>query len=152
MNTISTALTQAGVKLPPLRKRVWQVLHDSKIPRSSKAISEIINAPHNDVASALSGMCSRGMVIVSHKERVRIKGPKNSTINRQIAQYSTVGQKYELLPVVPRPKAAPPAKPDVEQRFLRSPPQPVTPVAIDIEKMTLAQAHALYKRLQEFFS
>jgi len=92
------------------------------------------------------------MVIVSHKERVRIKGPKNSTINRQIAQYSTVGQKYELLPVVPRPKAAPPAKPDVEQRFLRSPPQPVTPVAIDIEKMTLAQAHALYKRLQEFFS
>jgi len=144
MNQISSALVQAGVKLPSLSQRVWQVLHDSKVPRSGKVLASMLNLPQAHVSSALNKLYARGMVAIARQELTRCKGPRGSVTNRLVAQYAALGTEYELLPVLPK------AKPDVEQRFLCPSPQPTA--TIDIEKMTLAEAHALYKRLQEFFT
>jgi len=92
------------------------------------------------------------MVALVRHELTRVKGPRNSTKNRLIAQWVAVGQEYELMPVLPTTKVEPvvkvkpPTPVDVEQRFLR----PASP--LDIEKMTLSEAHTLYKRLREFFA
>lgn len=149
MNQISSALAQAGVKIPPLLQRVWQLLHDQKSPRSAKVLASILNLPQPYVSSALSKLESRGMVVIARHELTRCKGPRGIVTNRLVAQYEAVGHEYELLPVLPTIKLAQPPQPqpDIEHRFLR--PQPTT---IDIEKMTLAEAHALYMRLREFFA
>ena len=151
MNQISSALAQAGVKLPPLLQRVWQLLHDQKSPRSAKVLASMLNMPQSYVSSALNKLESRGMVAVLRHELTRCKGPRGIVTNRLVAQYATLGVKYELLPVLPTTKLAPQPQlqPDIEQRFLR--PQPAI-IDIDIEKMTLAEAHALYMRLREFFA
>jgi len=146
MNQISSALAQAGVKLPPLTRRVWQLLHDSKLPRSAACVASILHEPPGNVSSAINTMYSRGMIALARHELTRIKGPHGTSTNRLIAQWATVGQEYELMPVLPTTKAKPPTPVDVEQRFLR----PASP--LDIEKMTLSEAHTLYKRLREFFA
>ena len=143
MNQISSALAQAGVKLPPLTRRVWQVLHDSKIPRSATCVASMLHVPSGNVSSAINSMYSRGMIALARHELTRVNGPHGSTKNRLIAQWAAVGQEYELLPVLPTTKA----KPDVEQQ----PVQTVDELELDIKKMTLAQAHTLYKQLREFF-
>ena len=98
-------------------------------------------------------MYSRGMVALARHELTRVKGPRGTNSNRLVAQWAAVGQEYELLPVLPTTKAGPIAKPDVERRFLRpAPPWAAEQFELDIEKMTLAQAHTLYKRLREFFA
>ena len=164
MNQISSALAQAGVKLPPLLQRVWQLLHDQKMPRSGKVLASMLNLPQAYVSSALNKLESRGMVAIARHELTRCKGPRGSVTNRLVAQYEAIGQEYELLPVLPTIKLTQQTQPavDIEQRFLRRQTQPVVDIeqrflrqqtqpAVDIEKMTLAEAHALYKRLQEFF-
>ena len=88
-------------------------------------------------------MYSRGMVALARHELTRVKGPRGTNSNRLVAQWAAVGQEYELLPVLPTTKA----KPDVEQQ----PVQTVDKLELDIEKMPLSKAFALYKRLQEFF-
>lgn len=99
------------------------------------------------------------MVALARHELTRVKGPRGTSSNRLVAQWAAVGQEYELLPVLPTTKVKPvvkvkpPAPVDVEQRFLRpAPPWAAEQFELDIEKMTLAQAHTLYKRLQEFFA
>jgi DNA-binding transcriptional ArsR family regulator len=151
MNQISSALAQAGVKLPSLLQRVWQILHDSKVPRSGKVLASMLNLPQAHVSSALNKLYSRGMVAIARHELTHCKGPRGSTRKALVAQYAALGTEYELLPVLPTTKVEPQPQlaADIEQRFLRPSPQPAT---IDIEKMTLAEAHALYKRLQEFFT
>ena len=150
MNQISSALAQAGVKLPSLMRRVWQVLHDSKIPRSATCVANILHEPRNNVASTMNAMYSRGMIALARHEMTRVKGPRGTNSNRLVAQWAAVGQKYELLPVLPTTKAEPTANPYLVNAKL---PEHLTPqtATIDIEKMTLAQAHTLYKQLQKFF-
>lgn len=146
MNQISSALAQAGVKLPPLTRRIWQLLHDSKLPRSAACLASMLHVPRGNVSSAINSMYSRGMVALARHELTRIKGPRGTSIKRLVAQWAAVGQEYELLRALPTTKAKPPTPVDVEQRFLR----PAPP--LDIEKMTLSEAHTLYKRLREFFA
>lgn len=156
MNKISTALAQAGVKLPPLTQRIWQLLHDSKLPRSATCLASMLHVPRGNVSSTINTMYSRGMVALARHELTRVKGPRGTNSNRLVAQWAAVGQEYELLPVLPTTKAKPitkagpiaKAKPDVKQQ----PVQTVDELELDIEKMTLAQAHTLYKRLREFFA
>ena len=143
MNQISSALAQAGVKLPPLTQRIWQLLHDSKLPRSATCLASMLNVPRGNVSSTINTMYSRGMVALARHELTRVKGPRGTNSNRLVAQWAAVGQEYELLPVLPTTKA----KPDVEQQ----PVQTVDKLELDIEKMPLSKAFALYKRLQEFF-
>lgn len=159
MNQISSALAQAGVKLPPLLRRVWQLLHDQKSPRSAKVLASILNLPQSHVSSALNKLESRGMVAIARHELTRCKGPRGAVSNRLVAQYEAVGHEYELLPVLPTIKLTQPPQPvvDIEQRFLRQQPDieqrflRPQPATIDIEKMTLGEAHVLYKQLKEFF-
>ena len=143
MNQISSALAQAGVKLPPLTQRIWQLLHDSKLPRSATCLASMLHVPRGNVSSTINTMYSRGMVALARHELTRVKGPRGTNSNRLVAQWAAVGQEYELLPVLPTTKA----KPDVEQQ----PVQTVDKLELDIEKMPLSKAFALYKRLQEFF-
>ena len=159
MNKISAALTQAGVKLPPLTQRIWQLLHDSKLPRSATCLASMLHVPRGNVSSTINTMYSRGMVALARHELTRVKGPRGTNSNRLVAQWAAVGQEYELLPVLPTTKAEPIttaepiAKADVERRSLRhAPPWAAEQFELDIEKMTLAQAHTLYKRLREFFA
>lgn len=147
MNQISSALAQAGVKLPPLTQRIWQLLHDSKLPRSATCLASMLNVPRGNVSSTINSMYSRGMVALARHELTRIKGPRGTSINRPIAHWAAVGQEYELLPVLPTTKAKLPATVDVEQQPVRT----AEPFELDIEKMPLSKAFALYKRLQEFF-
>ena len=144
MNKISTALAQAGVKLPPLTQRIWQLLHDSKLPRSATCLASMLNVPRGNVSSTINTMYSRGMIALARHELTRVKGPRGTNSNRLVAQWAAVGQEYELLPVLPTTKA----KPDVEQQPA---PVDVEQLELDIEKMPLSKAFALYKRLQEFF-
>jgi hypothetical protein len=154
MNQISSALAQAGVKLPPLMQRVWQVLRDSKLPRSAKTVSQLLNVKTQDVSSVLSSLMARKMV----ERQFQVLSLKTGfgTAKREVAHYVALGSTYELRPLPPA-KKAPAPKPDVEQRFLRAPEAPVSPpplqkpAPVDIENMTLSDARALYKRLQEFF-
>ena len=151
MNQISSALAKAGVKIPPLLQRVWQVLHDQKGPRSAKALASMLNLPQSRLSSALSKLKSRGMVAVLRRDLTRCKGSRGAVITRLVAQYGTLGTEYELLPVLPTTKAEP-AKAELELRVDPLEFQAVRPATIDIEKMTLAEAHDLYRRLKEFFA
>ena len=139
MNQISSMLAKAGVRLPPLTQRIWQLLHDSKLPRSAKVIANMLNVPSSHVASSVRNLYSRGMIALASHEVTHVKGPRGSNTKRLVAQWASVGQEYELLSVLPTTKLQP--APSLPQ-----------PIPFDIEKMTLAEAHALYKRLQEFFS
>ena len=147
MNQISSALAQAGVKLPPLTQRIWQLLHDSKLPRSATCLASMLHVPRGNVSSTINTMYSRGMVALARHELTRVKGPRGTNSNRLVAQWAAVGQEYELLPFLPTTKAKLPAPVDVEQQPVRT----AEPFELDIEKMPLSKAFALYKRLQEFF-
>ena len=147
MNKISAALTQAGVKLPPLTQRIWQLLHDSKLPRSATCLASMLHVPRGNVSSTINTMYSRGMVALARHELTRVKGPRGTNSNRLVAHWAAVGQEYELLPVLPTTKAKLPAPVDVEQQPVRT----AEPFELDIEKMPLSKAFALYKRLQVFF-
>ena len=154
MNKISAALTQAGVKLPPLTQRIWQLLHDSKLPRSATCLASMLHVPRGNVSSTINTMYSRGMVALARHELTRVKGPRGTNSNRLVAQWAAVGQEYELLPVLPTTQAEPAAYPylvnaSIAKLLGHSTPQPAT---INIEKMTLSEAHTLYKRLREFFA
>ena len=150
MNQISSALAQAGVKLPPLTQRIWQLLHDSKLPRSAACLASMLHVPRGNVSSAINSMYSRGMVTLARHELTRIKGPRSTSINRLVAQWAAVGQEYELLRALPTTKVERAANPYLVNAKLlgHSTPQPAT---INIEKMTLSEAHTLYKQLREFF-
>jgi hypothetical protein len=87
------------------------------------------------------------MIALARHELTRIKGPRGTSNNRLVAQWAAVGQEYELMPVLPTTKAKPPAPVEVEQQPQRT----VEQFELDIEKMPLSKAFALYKRLQEFF-
>ena len=150
MNQISSALAQAGVKLPPLTQRIWQLLHDSKLPRSAACLASMLHVPRGNVSSAVNSMYSRGMVALARHELTRIKGPRGTSIKRLVAQWAAVGQEYELLRALPTTKVERAANPYLVNAKSpeHSTPQPAT---IDIEKMTLSEAHTLYKQLQKFF-
>ncbi len=138
MNQISSALAQAGIKMPPLNERVWNCLRDSKLPRTGKVISQMLNVKPADVSGVLSNMVKRGMVSVDYQpESVKVG---RGYARREVGHYTAVGTHYELRPIPLKPAAVAPV--------VVHP----TPVTVDIEKMTLSEAHILYKRLKEFFA
>jgi hypothetical protein len=144
-STVSLALAKAGVALPPLNKRVWLALRDSKLPRTGVAVSQILGEARPNVASALSNLSKRGMVSATYEWQTVAVG--RGRAQKQIAHYHAVGTEYELLPMPlknSRPIAAPVAEPP-KPKALRAD-------DIDLESMKLSEAHALYKRLREFFA
>lgn len=142
MNAISTALKDAGVKLPPLNKRIWLWLHDHKGGKTSKAIAAAISARHSDVATQLNAMYKRGMVAKSV--------PPNPRAGRSVWEWETLGYQFELLPIkkFKRPVPVFDKVPDV--------PVPGFPKvlanAVDVEALTLREARDMYMKLKEYFA
>ena len=158
MNAISTALKDAGVKLPPLNKRVWLWLHDHP-GKTAKEIAVALNAKYSDTATQLNSMNNRGMV-----ERVEtVKQQRGQGERSRAYVYTTKGNRYELRPlkkvqkvkadtrpfvVVPNPifTTVPSAAPGVTTTAA-----PPTTKGFDIEACTLRELRAMYVQLKELF-
>lgn len=134
MNTITAALKNAGVAVPPLSKRIWLWLKDHP-NKTSREICTALNASHSQVATLTNQMYKRGMLS---------KGSADGVLN-----WKTCIPEYERLPL--RKEGAPIAK----ATSLTLPP-PVAPSMqtrynFDIEKLTLEDARAIYTQLKKLF-
>lgn len=100
MNAITSALHVAGVKLPPLNKRVWLWLHDHP-GKTSKEVALALGQSHGSVSSALGNMVKRRMV----------QGTQQPNPRRNVSEwhYETCIKKFELLPLRKKAKASPAA-------------------------------------------
>lgn len=140
MNEIATALKSAGVKPPPLNKRVWLWLHDHA-DKSSKEIALAINAKHSDVATQLTAMHKRGMV----DKQIRYARPHGK------------GERYELLPykkqvAAIRAEIIDKSKdPGLGGPVAAPVPAPPAIKDFDMEACTLRELRALYVQLKELF-
>jgi len=137
MNAISTAMKEAGVRLPPLNKRVWVWLHDHKGGKTSKEIAIAIAARHPDVATVLGNMHKRGMVARSQRASRVYPGGRST-----VWEWETLGGQFELAPLIK--KNAKPLPPVANVPT-------VLPNAVDIEALTIREARALYNQLKEYF-
>lgn len=170
MNTMSNALATAGVKLPPLIKRVWLWLKDHP-DKTYIEVARAINVTDQAVASALTELRYRDMV--TYVEEVKLR--HNQQGPNKVRRYRAKGTEYELLPrrknkaVVrdyPQPvfreqhKEARPKTLD-ESTWIGAPvkkdlQQPTLTVAtlevVDpLSNMTLAEALDLYRKLHSVF-
>ena len=137
MNTITAALKNAGVAVPPLSKRIWLWLKDHP-NKTSREICTALNAPHSQVATLTNQMLKRGML-----EKTNGGGHENPL------RWKTCIPEYERLPI--RKASAPIAK----ATYVTLPP-PVAPSMnsrynFDIEKLTLEDARVIYAQLKKLF-
>ena len=111
MNQITSALHNAGVKLPPINKRIWLWLHDHP-GKTSKEVSVALGVTHANASSQLGNMVKRRMV----------QGTQQKHPFRNITEwhYETSIKKFELLPVRKALKAP--------KTFVAPPPAFVPPV------------------------
>lgn len=157
MNAISTALKTAGVKLPPLNKRVWLWLHDHP-GKSAKVIALALKDSPSQVGTVLRDMERRGMV-VCFAESVRSGSAGH---HKKVFTWRTLIPQYTLLPMPMPKKVKADTRPLVVQQELPSPktreaegpvdtrPQP-TVKGFDMESCTLRELRALYVSLKELF-
>jgi hypothetical protein len=133
MNTITAALKNAGVPVPPLAKRIWLWLKDHP-NKTSREVSTALNAVHSQVATLTNQMYKRGML-------EKITGG-------DMLRWKTCIPEYERLPI--RKASAPIAK----ATCITVPPNfpKVLANAVDIEALTLREARALYNQLKEYFA
>ena len=109
MNAIQHAMKEAGMRLPPLNKRIWLWLKDHPA-KTYTEVAAALGEPPLSVSGQLSVLQKRGMVTV--RKDISLKVCANGK-NPPISRYSTVGASYELQPMPAKlkpPKAAPPAK------------------------------------------
>lgn len=102
MNDMTIALTQAGVKLPTGRQRIWNWLKDHP-HKTARDVLVALKLPAGTVSGALSKLESGGFVVANH-EPVRPGG-------RVTAHYSVSSTEYSARARVhiPAPKPTPPA-------------------------------------------
>lgn len=135
MNTITTALKEGGIKLPPLNKRVWLWLHDHK-GKTAREIADALGVELGDVSSTLGAMAKRNMVSGTKEYK--------QGSNTQVTRYATIGRVFELKPM---PKAVPTPDPAPEDV---TPPAPVAPASL-LDTLSVKEAHALYLELKKMF-
>lgn len=156
MSQVVTALKEAGIKLPPLKKRIWLWLKDHP-GKSAREVALALNVPREiDVYGDLTDMFKRGMVNVVIDKRHTKKGIG------LVRTYTVVDvSKYELKPLgrpgtkteIPVPTALPEITAQQLSRQLEEftrqvqAPRP----RIDVDLLTVAEARDLYNRLREFF-
>ena len=138
MNDITAALKTAGVKLPPLRRRVWNWLHDHP-NHNSREVATAIHAKYSEVATQVSDMVNRGML---KSEQTYTNHRRNPMI------YRTAIKDYELLPKgkVSGAKWEPTPFTPVVDPFSKLP-KP----KIDVHALPLREARELYAALKEYF-
>lgn len=89
MNAITQALQTAGVKLPPLNKRIWLWLHDHP-GKTSREVAVALGISHANAASTLAIMAKRKMVTAQAEQNFR---------NQSVLRYETCIKRFELLPL-----------------------------------------------------
>jgi hypothetical protein len=97
MTALSQALQSAGVKLPPLNKRIWLWLHDHP-GKTSKEVSVTLGIPTATASSILGIMVKRKMVTVSTIDY--------NHRNQEVLRYATQGKSFVLLPLPKKPNAS----------------------------------------------
>ena len=143
MNSIKLALNAAGLRLPPLNKRVWLWLHDHP-GKSSGEIAKAIDAAHNNVATVLTDMKLRGMVESA-------PGTPNGR-GRPVMVWKTNGLTFEHKPKQRDAKKPAFWKPEMSE------PQPALVVVnpptpkLDIDTLTVKDARKLFDQLRELFT
>lgn len=157
MNTMTTALQEAGIKTPTVMYRIWNWLKDHP-EKTAEDVTKALGSSY-PLNTQLTDMYKRGMLTVfkdkSHKKLITGAHP-------MVFRYSVANpREYVLLPK-PKKKSVKLAKP-VIQRPQPSLPKPVpkpvpapTPVStsqakLDIDNMTVGEAKRIYAQLQEFF-
>ena len=132
MTKIAEQLKKSGLAVPA-NKRVWMYLKDHP-HKSAKEIALGLNVHPAQVYTALNDLSSRKMV-VNH-----IELEKRGVGRRSIKVYQAAGDRFELKPVKSFVK--------IEEPVVV---QPVKPVEINIDTLTVKEAKALYDKLKEIF-
>lgn len=106
MNTMTQALVDAGIPVPPLSRRVWHMIRDQGEMNCSQ-LSRISGEPMQRVSDVCGKMVKRGMLKARYIE-VRGRTGKGWGV-RQVTHYSIPSnmKAYELLPM---PKGTRPAQ------------------------------------------
>ena len=153
MNTMTTALHNAGVQLPSTYERVWRYFKDH--PRStSLACTQVLGLDRSNSSSYISEMETRRM-LRSELIEMRVPGARGVFHNRRVKHYSVNISEFEMLPKPKRAKSTRKARAAIEA----APPEQVkpapTPAAFDAERVinvfTLMQARAVYEELRKVF-
>lgn len=154
MTSMEKALIEAGVPLPPMIERVWRIVKESGSQgATSRDVAARMKHDHTrKVTPSLSDMTKRGMVAAVPEF--------DGKTGRQIYRYFTDMGTYRLLPPLT------PAKKDKRRQVSHTPdavpatahtptpspaPAPAAEGFFDIDRMTIAQARALYQQLHKMF-
>lgn len=146
MNTITHAFKASGVKLPPLKKRIWLWVNDHP-GKTSKEVANALAIDRSTTASQLGFMVKRKMMTSTQE--------KHPFRNQMLTRYSTCIKEYEL-PPMPRAKATPFSPqiplPLVEQPkpAVMLPPVP-KPVMSVLEGYTLRELRQIRDALNKLF-
>jgi hypothetical protein len=146
MNSITTALKTAGVKLPPLNKRVWLWLHDHP-DKTSKDVALAIKTPHSDVATVMTDMLRRKMVTRTHMLVMARQGSP-----ARVFVWRTCLREFELLPLPPMQSLRYAEPKPIFDSLSSHCPAPAPTKAIDVDALTLREARALYLKLKDYFA
>ena len=155
MNQITQALANAGVKLPPVKYRIWNWLRD----HPEKTVTDIEKGLGlaYPPAQALVEM-ERGGVLKVYSDMSKKTGPHGMIY--KIRRYSVVDKlNYVDTPAssLKKPKATakvtsyPIAQPEPPKAV----PVPTAPQVVttsNLDNLTIGEARAIYMRLKEMFS
>ena len=103
MNAISIALVGAGIRLPPLNKRVWLWVKDHP-DTTSNEVAKALGETQPAVATQLKAMSARKMMVM------RDALPPRHSNRKSVKRYSTCLKEWELLPLPFKPKGKPPVR------------------------------------------
>ena len=140
MNNVSAALKIAGVKLPPVKKRIWLWLKDHP-KKTYNEIATALNISKVDSATQLGIMYNRGMLS-------KVRGAYTPGSSASINLWPIIYDEYELLP--PRARALNPLDRPISTQLIHPQPLP-TPRSIDVTSLKLSEARALYVELKKYF-
>jgi hypothetical protein len=146
-NQLETAIKAAGVKVPPLKKRIWLWLKDHP-HKTAHDLSLVLHQPIARVCTQLLKMRERDMV------SAKFDPARKLTKGRRPLEYIALGATYELKHLRAAKSAASvlhPGKPNCG---------PVTDVThktvhlttVRVPDMPLAKAFALYQELKGYFA
>ena len=145
MNTMTTALVNAGFPHMPLIKRTWMWIADH--PGCTPAdMTRALNSKNSLIGPAIQSMLDRRMVTRKSAKRMTAHGLRNTY------EYTVAMREYELLPLQhQRDEAARPVAKQPEKAPVPVPVPAPQPQKIDATTLPVAEAYALWLDLSRFF-
>ena len=148
MNAMTQALVAAGVKTPTQMQILWTIVRDYP-GKPAKFIIDTAKLPEASAHAALNVMVHRKML---RFELVPMRVKAGNTFSeRGVRHYYTAIREFELLPPVKKVNRSAPTKPapaPIPAPLIAAP----TPVGIDLDNLTIAQARVVYRQLKEMFA